>query len=92
MIVILKRDDLLPEHRHQTVQTVEVDHSGLSSELIEKAELIVFVEGVNIKFLKHLQGIQSSESLDVFLKYITTEPKNELPLIRVKRTRRKKTN
>lgn len=74
MIVILKRNDLPGEHRHQVIEDLKLDHSGLSSELIEYAELVVFVEGEKVKFLKHFPEIQSKDSFDVLLRYITSIP------------------
>jgi hypothetical protein len=51
--------------------------------------LIVFVEGTDIKFLKHIPGIQSQDSVDVLVHYITsTEPVTKAqPPFRVKRSR-----
>lgn len=72
MIVILKRSDLLDEHRHQTVEGLDLNHFLLSSELIDQAELIVFVEGKAVKFLKHFPEIQSTNHFDVLLLYITS--------------------
>lgn len=79
MIIILKRDDLLPEYRDQAVENLELNHFKPSSELIEQAELIVFVEGTGIKFL-NFSSIQSKNSFDVFMRYITsTSPKARIP-------------
>jgi hypothetical protein len=70
MIVILKRDDLPPEHSNHTIKDLELSQSGLSEDFIEKAELIVFMEGSHIKFLKNFPELQSKDSLDVFLRYV----------------------
>ena len=72
MIIILKRDDLPSEHRHRVVDSLELTHTGLSSELVEQADLIVFVEGTDIKFLKYFPKIQSKNSVDVLVGYITS--------------------
>ncbi len=74
MIVILKRDDLLPEYAQQTVEDLELEHVKISPEAINQAELIVFVEGTDVKFLKHRQDIQSKNSIDILLSYITSTP------------------
>lgn len=93
MILILKRDDLPQEHARRATDSLELEHSGLSPELIEKAELIVFVEGADVKFLKHFPEIQSKDNLDVLMSYITsTEPTtDEIKHFSKKRIRWKKT-
>jgi hypothetical protein len=45
VIVILKRYDLPEEHRQMAVEDLELDHFQLSREVMERAELIVLVEG-----------------------------------------------
>ena len=72
MIVILKRDDLLQEHRNRAMEDLQLDHCALTSELIEQAELVVFVEGTKVSFLKQLPGVQSKDSFDVLTRYITS--------------------
>jgi hypothetical protein len=72
LIIILKRDDLPPEHRRRAVEELELNHVKLSPELSEQAELIAFIEGDAAKFLKHRQDIQSKHSVDVLLSYITS--------------------
>jgi hypothetical protein len=72
MILILKRDDLPQEYRDRAIKDLELNHSGLAMDLTEKAELIVFVEGSDVKFLKHFPGIQSRDRLDVLQRYITS--------------------
>jgi len=74
MIIVLKREDLPQEHRQQTMEALELDHGNLPTELIERAELIVFVEGTKVKFLKHFPEMQSKDSLEVFLRYIMSLP------------------
>ena len=69
MIIILNRNDLLPDHRNHSIEDLKLDHSGLSNELIQQADLVVFVEGSDIKFL-HSPGIQSKDRFDVFMRYI----------------------
>lgn len=77
MILILKRDDLPQEHHDRAAKDLELNHSGLPMDWVEKAELIVFMEGSEVKFLKHFPGIQSQDSFDVLLRYITsTTPTN----------------
>lgn len=92
MIIILKRDDLPPELRHQLAGDVQLDQCKLPPGLIEQAELIVFVEGYDMKFLKHFPEVQSQESLDVLMRYITnTGPTtNEYLRSKVKRFPRRK--
>lgn len=43
MIIILKRDNLPPEHRPLAGEELKLDYGVLSSQLIHQAELIVFV-------------------------------------------------
>ena len=92
MIVILKRDDLPEGYRDQALEDLELKHSGLSSELIEQAESIVFVEGQSVKFLKHFPGFQSKASLDVLTRYITSiGPTVHIPFSKKLMRPRKKT-
>jgi hypothetical protein len=82
VIIILKRDDLPSEHRDRPMESLELDQAGLSSELVEQAELIVFVEGIEVKFLKQLKDLESRNSMDVLTHYIiSTTPtvKHSLP-------------
>ena len=72
MIVIVKRDDLPKKHRHRSVEGLNLDHTGLSPQFVEQAELIVFVEGVVVKFLKHRADIQSINSMNVLIDYISS--------------------
>lgn len=74
MIIILKRNDLPGEYRDQATEVLQLDHSGLPSELIEYAELIVFVDGDRVRFLKHFPEIQSKDSFDVLQQYIMSIP------------------
>lgn len=92
MIVILKQDDLQPEYRHQSLDNVQLDHVQLSPELINQAELIVFVEGAHVKFLKHFPEMQSKDSFGVLAHYITSiaPSKIEPTPFSVKRFRRRK--
>lgn len=81
MIVILKRNDLPSEHRHQAIEALKLEHSGLQAKLIECAELIVFVEADRIKFLKHFPEIHSKDSFEVLLHYImSTTPIDKEPI------------
>ncbi len=73
MILILKRDDLPQEHYYRAVKDLELDHSGLPPELIEKVEMVVFVEGTEVKFLKHFPDFQSKNSLDLLTPYMTSK-------------------
>jgi hypothetical protein len=70
VIIILKRHDLPEEYRDQAVDNLQLEHAGLSSDVINRADLIVFVEGQAVKFLKHKAGLQSKESFEVLLDYI----------------------
>lgn len=92
MIIILKRDDLSPEFRYHLSGEVELDQFKLPPGWVEQAELIVFVEGSYMKFLKHFPEVQSQESLDVLMRYITnTGPTtNEYLRSQVKRFPRRK--
>jgi hypothetical protein len=85
MIIILKRYDLPEEHSHRAVADLELKHFELSSELIDQAELIVLVDGTDIKFLKHSPEIQPTNNIDVLAQYITGPSSSELPQWRVKR-------
>lgn len=81
MIIILKRNDLPIECRDRAVEALQLDHSGLPPELIESAELMVFVEGDRVKFLKHFPEIQSKDSFDVLQQYImSTTPIDKEPV------------
>ena len=93
MIVILKRDDLLPEHRNRKVEDLQMSYFQLSQAVIEEADLIVFLEGSEINFLKHLSGIQSQENLTIFMDFITSTPPapKERPTWRKKRSGRRST-
>jgi hypothetical protein len=72
VIVIVKRDALPQEPRHRAVRSLEMAHVKLSPELIEQAELVVFVEGAAVKFLKHCPEIHSRDSVEVRVEYITS--------------------
>ena len=87
MIVILKRNDLSQEHREQAAKDLELDHFGLSADLIDQAELIVFVEGSDVRILKHLPGFQSKDNFDVLIRYITTQTPTEHKPFSKKRVR-----
>jgi hypothetical protein len=92
VIIILKREDLPPNHRGRHIESLELKQCGLSAEIIEKAELIVFVEGKAVKFLKHREDIQSKHSFDVLVSYITSiapATKERMPF-RVPQSRRHK--
>jgi hypothetical protein len=93
VIVSLKRDDLPEEYRDRTAKDLRLGHFRLSPELTERADLIVFVEGSGVKFLKHVPGIQSQDSIEVLMHYITSTESATNPLPgRPKRPyRRKKT-
>lgn len=58
--------------RDWTADSLKLDHFELLPELVEEAELIVFVEGSNVKFLKHLPEIQHKDSVEVLVGYITS--------------------
>ena len=82
MIVILKRDDLPSDQRGLSVDGLELAYFDLSPKLVDQSEMIVFVEGSDIKFLKQLPEIQSKSSLDVLIGYITStapETKERIP-------------
>jgi hypothetical protein len=92
LILILKRDDLLLEHRNKAVDSLRLEDASLPPEVIEQAELIVFVEGTGIKFLKHHHGIQSKDNAYVLFHYIISSPpvtEARKPYV-IKRYRRKK--
>jgi hypothetical protein len=75
MIVILKREDLSPDHQDCKASALQLHDTCLSPELAEQCEAVVFVEGMEIKFLKHFPGIKSQESLDILLDFIlSTRP------------------
>jgi hypothetical protein len=71
MIIILKRQDLPDENRHLAAEDLQLEHSGLSADMIDQAALIVFVDGQAVKFLKHVPGMKSKENLETLLNYIT---------------------
>ena len=74
MIVILTRDDVPGAHSHRPVESLKLYHMRLPVDTIQKADMIVFVEGEKVKFLKHFPEIQSKDSFDVLLRYITSTP------------------
>ena len=87
----MKRDDLPVEYRDLPGDDLQREHLVLAPELVQQADMIVFVEGKDIKFLKHLPGIQSQDSIDVLMRYVTsTEPMTKLLPARAKRPYRKK--
>jgi hypothetical protein len=73
MIVILKRDDLREPHRQWPIENLLLDHADLAPEIVNQAELIVFVEGTEVNFLKHLPDIKSQNSFNILLSYIKSE-------------------
>jgi hypothetical protein len=79
VIVILKRYDLPEEHRNRPVEEVQLEHFGLSPEVIEQAELIVLVEGSYTRYLKHFPEIQFTDKFDVLAQYITSVSFKERP-------------
>ena len=85
MIVILKRYDLPERHHHLAVQELELDHFELSAKVIEQAELIVLVEGPDVKYLKHTPEIQFTNKFDVLAQYIMSLSFKEGPQWRLKR-------
>ena len=85
MIVIVKRYDLLEEHRQLAVEDLELDHFRLSIELIKQAELIVLVEGLYVKYLKHSPEIHFTDNFDVLSQYITSESFKARPQWRLRR-------
>jgi hypothetical protein len=74
MIVILKRDDLRETYRQWSVEDLLLEHAELAPELVEQAELIVFVEGSHVKFLKHLSEMISPNRFDILISYIKSKP------------------
>jgi hypothetical protein len=93
MIIILKRNDLPIEYRDRAIEALQLDHSWLTSELTDCAELIVFVEGDRVKFFKHFPEIQSKDSFDVLQHYmmsITPIDKTPVRFSKKRIVRRKK--
>jgi hypothetical protein len=86
VILILKRDDLPQKLRDWAVESIKLDHFAIPGELVGHAELIVFVEGSKVKFLKHLPQMQSKDTVDVLMSYITstTPTMKEHPVWRLK--------
>mgnify|MGYP007022264394 CR=1 FL=1 len=87
MIIILKRNDLPLEYCDHAIEALQLDHSGLTPELIKCAELIVFVEGDRVKFLKHFPEIQSKDSIDVLQQYIMSIPPVDKESVRFSKKR-----
>jgi hypothetical protein len=79
VIVILKRYDLPEEHRNRPAEELELQHFELSPEVIEKAELIVLVEGSYTRYFKHTPEIQFTNKFDVLAQYITSVSFKERP-------------
>lgn len=74
MIVILKREDLLPEYFQHPAEDLQLSHFKLSEGAVEEASLIVFLEGSKVKYLKHLAGFQTLEDFDIFMSFVTSTP------------------
>ena len=74
MIVIVKRDDVRETHRQLLVEDLKLEHVELPPDLIQQAELIVFVEGIEVKFLKHFPAMHSENTFDALMVYIKSKP------------------
>ena len=85
MIVILKRYNLPERYRQLSGEELELDHFGLSAEVIKQAELIVLVEGSEVKYLKHAPEIQLTNEFDVLAQYISSVSFKDRPQWRLKR-------
>ena len=71
VIVILKRDDLPHEQPHGAVGP-GTGAVKLSPEYIEHTELIMFVEGAAVRFLKQFREIRIRDSVEVLMEYIAS--------------------
>ena len=85
MLIILKRSNLPERYRQLSVEELELDHFGLSAEATNQAELIVLVEGSEVKYLKHAPEIQLTNEFDVLAQYINSGSYQERPQWRLKR-------
>jgi hypothetical protein len=90
MIVILKRDDIYEGYRLWSVENLLLEHAELAPELVEQAEMIVFVEGSEVKFLKHIPEMKSPDTFDVLMSYIRSKPPTKHTPFSVKRSRPRK--
>jgi hypothetical protein len=78
MIVILTRDDVPLAHSYRPVESLKLYHMRLPVDTIQKADMIVFVEGETFKVLRHTHGINSLQSLDALIHYIKSVPQAQV--------------
>jgi hypothetical protein len=74
MIVILTRDDVPRAHSHRPVESLKLYHMRLPVDTIQKADMVVFVEGEAFKVLRNTYGINSLQSVEALIHYIKSVP------------------
>lgn len=77
MIIIVNRDDLPPSQKHRTVESLKLYHLRLPVDAIQKADIIVFVDGEAIKFLRNVYGINSLQSVEALINYVKSAPQKQ---------------
>jgi hypothetical protein len=78
MIVILTRDDVPRAHSHRPVESLKLYHMRLPVDTIQKADMIVFVEGETFKVLRNTHGINSLQSLEALIHYSKSVPQPQV--------------
>jgi hypothetical protein len=70
VIIICRREDLPPRLINNPIDKIKLKHLRLPEEVIARAEMIIFLEGDDIRYLKNVPEIQSLNKLDVLFNYI----------------------
>ena len=71
MIIVCRREDLPPRLINKPIDKINLKHLRLPDEVVARAEMIVFLEGDDIRYLKNVPEIQSLNKLDVLFHYMT---------------------
>ena len=71
MIIVCRREDLPPRLINKPIDKINLKHLRLPEEVVARAEMIVFLEGDDIRYLKNVPEIQSLNKLDVLFHYMT---------------------
>lgn len=82
MIIICRREDLPPRLIKKPIDKIKLKHLRLPEEIIAQVDMIVFLEGDNIRYLKNVPEIQSLNKLDVLFHYMTgymVKPPPDIP-------------
>jgi hypothetical protein len=71
VIIVCRRDDLPPRLINKHIDKIKLKHLRLPEEVVARAEMIIFLEGDDIRYLKNVPEIQSVNKLDVLFHYMT---------------------